>query len=86
MSLYSRPDETLLEQSCWTVWSITELGDLGLRVIEAKSILAVVSIQPHNHHVVPGDTRFFVWEQIGLDMALLSDTIDPTIQDGDQEE
>jgi len=51
VSLYSQPDEDLFKQSNWTVWSVTEGGQSGLRVIDAKSILAVVSVIPHNHHV-----------------------------------
>ena len=43
----------------------------GLMVVEVKCIKAVVSIQPHEHRIDPGDERFFVWEQIGLDMSLL---------------
>ena len=51
MSLYSQPDEDIFRQSNWTVWSVTEGGQSGLRVIDAKSILSVVSVIPHNHHV-----------------------------------
>jgi hypothetical protein len=74
VSLYSRPDEDLFRQSNWTVWSVTEGGPSSLQVIDAKSILSVVSVIPHNHHVNAdhSDKRFFVWEQMGLDMALLS--------------
>jgi hypothetical protein len=34
----------------------------------------VVSVIPHNHHVNAdhSDKCFFVWEKMGLDMALLS--------------
>ena len=74
VSMYSRPDEDLFKRSNWTVWSVTEGGQNGLRVIDAKSILSVVSVIPHNHHVNAdsSDVRFFVWEQMGMDMALLS--------------
>lgn len=74
VSLYSRPDEDLFKQSNWTVWSVTEQGQLGLRVIDVKSILSVVSVIPHNHHVQAdsSDECFFIWEQMGMDMALLS--------------
>lgn len=75
VSLYSRPDEDLFKESNWTVWSVTEQGQNGLQVIEAKNILSVVSVIPHNHHVYADSTdeRFFVWEQMGMNMALLSD-------------
>src|ERR1700679_542880 len=74
VALYSRPDEDLFKQSNWTVWSVTELGNDALRVIDAKAILSVVSVIPHNHHVCAdsSDERFFIWEQMGMDMALLS--------------
>ena len=74
MALYSPPDENLFKQSNWTVWSVTELGEGGLRVIDAKAILSVVSVIPHSYHVCAdgSDERFFIWEQMGMDMALLS--------------
>lgn len=74
MSLYSRPDEDLFKESNWTVWSVTEQGENGLRVIDAKAILSVVSVIPHEHHVCAdlSDDRFFIWEQMGMDMSLLS--------------
>jgi len=70
--LYSRPDTNLFEQSSWTVSSVTQLDDdEGLPVVDAKSIISVVSVQPHKHCLEDGYERFFVWEQLGLDMALL---------------
>ena len=83
VSVYSRPDEDLFKRSNWTVWSVTEGGQNGLQVIDAKSILSVVSVIPHNHHVNAdaSDVRFFVWEQMGMDMALLSRPGDATGED-----
>lgn len=69
--LYSRPDETLFHESFSTVWSMTELGAEGLRVVEAKTILSTFSAQPHDYQVNEGEKRIFVWEDIGLPMALL---------------
>ncbi|KAF8573645.1 hypothetical protein K439DRAFT_1649955 [Ramaria rubella] len=67
ISLYSRPDAQLFEDSNWTVYSIMALEyNEGLRVVDIKSIQAVVSVQLHSHHVEEGDERFFVWEQLGL--------------------
>ena len=67
---YSRPDYVLLEQSCWTVYSVTQIDEqTGFVVVDVKSILAVVSMQPHNHHVKPSEQRFFVWENMGVDMC-----------------
>ncbi|EDR02845.1 uncharacterized protein LACBIDRAFT_307984 [Laccaria bicolor S238N-H82] len=73
ISLISRPDEDLFSESFHTVWSVTELGDDGLQVVNAKSILSVVAVIPHNHHVEETDKRFFIWENIGSDVGLLSD-------------
>ena len=74
MVLYTQPDEDLFKRLNWTVWSVTEQGQSGLWVIDAKAILSVISVIPHNHHVCAdsSDERFFIWEQMGMDMALLS--------------
>jgi hypothetical protein len=78
VSLYSQLDTSLYKKSCWTVYSITRLEDSeGLHVIDAKSILSVISVQPHSHQLIPGEQHFFVWEQLGLDMALLQAEEDP---------
>ena len=70
--LYSAPDLRLYEESSSTVYSITELSEEeGLRVVDVKQILSVVAIIPHEHHVLPGDQRYFVWEQMGLDISIL---------------
>ncbi|KAF8573317.1 hypothetical protein K439DRAFT_1625163 [Ramaria rubella] len=37
----------------------------------ALSILAVISVQLHRHQINEGESRFFVWEYLGLDMALM---------------
>ncbi|KAF8074614.1 hypothetical protein FPV67DRAFT_1408292 [Lyophyllum atratum] len=85
VSRYGPRDETLFHESFFTVWSMAELGVEGLQVIPAKSILSVVSVQPHDHHVEDGDTRYFVWEQMGLEMALLADTL-PVVEGEDDDE
>ncbi|KAF8584574.1 hypothetical protein K439DRAFT_1646904 [Ramaria rubella] len=57
--LYSRPDAFMWEQSCKTVFSVTLLSETeGLRVVDVKSIVAVVSMQPHVYQV-PGQCRRF---------------------------
>jgi len=70
--LYLRPDPNLFEQSSWKVYSVTQLDDdESLQVVYVKSIISVVSVQPHKHCLEDGYECFFVWEQLGLDMALL---------------
>ncbi|KAF8589330.1 hypothetical protein K439DRAFT_1645153 [Ramaria rubella] len=64
--------EHLLDESYGTVYSMTQMDDNGLQVIDVKTIRSVVSIQPHDYQVVPGDERFFVWEQMGLEMQRMS--------------
>ncbi|KAF8515667.1 hypothetical protein JB92DRAFT_2609466, partial [Gautieria morchelliformis] len=69
VQLYSCLDLELLKLSIQTVYSVTQMNeDNGLRVIDAKSIHAVVSIQPHKHPGFPEEERYFLWEQLGLDM------------------
>jgi hypothetical protein len=46
-----------------------------------KSILAVISVQPHDHHVEAGDTRFFVWEKSDLDIGVLGDVEEELIDE-----
>lgn len=76
---YGPHDKNLFEESFYTLWSMAEPDRNNLKVIGAKSIAAVVSVQPHNHHVEENDTRYFVWEQMGLEMGLLADTL-PAIE------
>ena len=81
VSLYSKPDLVLYEESYWTVYSVTQLAmNEGLHVVNTKSILSVVSVQPHQHHVEEGDTCFFIWEQLGLDMSLTGPPEDENIE------
>ena len=71
VSLYSPPYPGLLEQSCYTLWSCTHSGDVGLKVIDIATIESVVAMVPHQP--VPGDIVecFFVVEKPGLDVARL---------------
>jgi hypothetical protein len=56
----------------WTVWSVVHMGAEGLRVVDAKSIAAVVSMQPHDHHVETdkSDHRWLVWERSGIEVGI----------------
>ncbi|KAG1868968.1 hypothetical protein DFJ58DRAFT_624102, partial [Suillus subalutaceus] len=47
VSLYSPPDQHLLEASQCTLWSVQYLGSAALQVIPAKLILLVVAMIPH---------------------------------------
>ncbi|KAF8578619.1 hypothetical protein K439DRAFT_1648728 [Ramaria rubella] len=70
--LYSRPDMQLYQESYWTVYLVMQLlAQQGLHLIDVKSIVTMVSMQPHRHQVQQGEQRFFVWEYLGLDVALV---------------
>ncbi|KAJ3501967.1 hypothetical protein NLJ89_g9101 [Agrocybe chaxingu] len=81
VSLLSRPDKHLFDESFSTVWSVTEQDDDGLCVVDAKSITAVVAVIPHKYHIEQdkSDSRFFVWEYLGLEMDILSNALDSDI-------
>ena len=75
ISLYSKQDPTLFTDSCHTIYSATILPEnIGLHVVPVKNIISVVSMQPHDYQVVPGESRYFVWEYIGLQVAVLDGT------------
>ncbi|KAF9495305.1 hypothetical protein BDN71DRAFT_1482744 [Pleurotus eryngii] len=67
VSLYSHPDADLLEDSYGALWVCDYLGLHNLHVVEAESIISVVSIQllPPLPHKVPN--RWFVVEKPGMD-------------------
>ncbi|KAF8508135.1 hypothetical protein JB92DRAFT_2733590 [Gautieria morchelliformis] len=70
--LFSCLDPILYEESQCTVYSVMELDDTdGLQLVDAKSILSVVAVIPHAYHVRPDKTDkcFFIWEQMGLELA-----------------
>jgi len=87
VSVLSRPDMNLFKESWWTVWSVTEQHDDGLRVVDVKSIQSVVAVIPHNHHCNEdeSDERFFIWEYMGLEMQLLSGALDGEEDDLDRD-
>jgi hypothetical protein len=82
ISLYSPPDQRLMEVSYNTLLSCTYSGDADCRVIEVETIKAVVAMVPHQPF--PGDTaeRYFVVEKPGLDVAVLAGTTED-VQDED---
>lgn len=77
MLLFSDPDPHLLQESYCTIYSVKKLSkETGLRVIDAKSIISVVAAIPHTHKMgEETDQRYFIWEQMGMDMALHAETL-----------
>jgi hypothetical protein len=76
--LFSRPDQQLFNESFWTLWSVLKMEDrIGLRIVDAKSIRSVVAAIPHT--VDRGghqeEKRYFIWEQLGLEIALWSEAL-----------
>lgn len=74
VSLYSRPDETLLSLSVNTLWSCEYQGDDALMFIDVKIIQAVVAMIPHRVELpgFPPSERFFLVEKPGLDVAMMA--------------
>lgn len=70
VSMFSLPDQELLDLSCHTVSSCRHDED-DVRVIDLKSILSVVGMVPHRPTLPSGVTedRFFMVEKPGLDIA-----------------
>jgi hypothetical protein len=75
VSLFSRPDESLLALSVNTLWSCVYQGDGALRFIDVKNIQAVVAMVPHRPEIqgLPPSERFFLVEKPGLDVAIVTD-------------
>ncbi|KAG1864466.1 hypothetical protein C8R48DRAFT_601816 [Suillus tomentosus] len=71
ISLFSRPDNELLELSSHVVASCAYYGDDDIRVIDIKSITDVVAMVPHRPRLPSGavEDRFFMVEKPGLDVA-----------------
>ncbi len=74
MSLFSKPDESLLSLSVNTLWSCEYQGDGTLRFIDVKSIQAVVAMIPHRLEIqgLPPCECFFLVEKPGLDVAVIA--------------
>ncbi|KAG1812448.1 uncharacterized protein BJ212DRAFT_1301462 [Suillus subaureus] len=71
ISLFSLPDNELLELLSHVVTSCAYYGDDGIHVIDIKSITDVVTMVPH-HPRLPSEVvedHFFMVEKPGLDVA-----------------
>lgn len=70
ISVWSEPDPRLLGESSQAVYACAYRGQDNLRVIEAKSISAVVAMVPMRPADGDRSTRFFLLDKPGLgDMA-----------------
>jgi hypothetical protein len=87
ISLFSKPDPTLLQRSVRTLWSCEYQGDSALVFIDVKSIQAVVSMIPHTPSIsrnIPTE-RFFLVEKPGLDVAIIAGVEEHTPDDETEE-
>ncbi|KAG1887411.1 uncharacterized protein F5891DRAFT_967324 [Suillus fuscotomentosus] len=84
VSVYSRPDQQLLDLSHGTVWSCTHDGDKNLQLIDVQTITAVVAMIPHCPTLPSGimEDRYFMVEKTGLDVTLTG----VEVEEDDQEE
>ena len=93
LSLYTRPDNTLLQMCSNTVYSCQHRGDEGLIVVEVKAITAVVAIIPHKICLPTApdankpieeralEDRHFVVEKPGLDVAEMGGVVEEVEED-----
>jgi hypothetical protein len=69
VSLYSPPNEYLLEQSHTTLAVCRYHGDRALKVIDAKSILSVIAMVPFPFSLDGHSDQYFLIEKMGLDIV-----------------
>ncbi|KAK1231867.1 hypothetical protein PQX77_005004 [Marasmius sp. AFHP31] len=67
VSVYSRPNEQLLEESSNVLWACQHTGEDGLRVINVKTIISVVSMQPLPVQTDLEGEWWFVVEKPGIE-------------------
>jgi hypothetical protein len=79
VSLYSPPDQDLLEASSQALWACQYLGDESLCVINVKTIISVVAIVPLPHSGQP--KGMFVVEKLGLDVAEMGGSLDEDLDE-----
>ena len=81
VSVYSRPIQSLLDESSNTLWACRYTGAGGLRVIKLSSILSCVSIQPlptlTSDPVHLEGPLWFVLEKSGLEDVQLTGLEEP---------
>jgi hypothetical protein len=76
VSLYSPPDENLLQRTHHTLLVCRYRGDLSFVVVAVESILSVVAMAPFPFTVDGQDGQYFVIEQPGLDVVEADDLED----------
>lgn len=72
-TLYTWPDQALLQESSDTLWSCKPQNDKGLVVFDVKSIEAVIVMVPHLVNILGAEWEghVFIVEKPGLDVAVM---------------
>ena len=76
VSLFSPPNQYILESTQTTLAVCRYYGDRALVIIDAKSILSVVAMIPFPFLVDGYAEQFFMVEQIGLDVIEVDNSAD----------
>jgi hypothetical protein len=82
VSVYSRPNQDILEDSFDTLWACKYSADDNLQVVSITTIVSVVSMQPLPPLPGEPDDYWFVVEKSGLDDADMTGYIDPVEPEG----
>ena len=77
VSVYSHPVQSILDESCNTLWACRYTGTGGLRIIKLSCILACVSIQPLPPLITDPEGLWFVLEKSGLEDVQLTGAEEP---------
>jgi len=83
VSLFSKPDEYLLDISANTLWSCKYQNDGTLKFIDVKTIQSIVAMIPHRPEIpgLPLSECFFLVEKPGLDVAIMAGIEEDTPED-----
>lgn len=76
VSLYSPPNEFLLQTSHTTLAVCKYQGERALVVIDVESILSVVAMVPFDFLIDNDSDQYFMIEQVGLDVVEVNDLED----------
>jgi len=73
VSVYTKPDPTILHKSHNMLWSCEYQGDSVLRFVDVKTIQSVVAMIPHTL-VIEGRSskHFFLVEKPGFNVAIMA--------------
>ena len=83
VSLFSPHDRDLFELSHWTLMSVRKEGEMGLRVVCAKSIMSVVAAIPWSIRDPERCDELFIYEQLGMEISLWSEGLENEEDDAD---